>query len=108
MEVYAQAIERGFHRYFKKYGKQQLHLWMLVTHPEYRRQGAGTMLCRWGEEQAARKEHLHVTVMASPMGRTLYTHLGYEVIGQERAVVEGEDEWVDIDLMEIPKEKLLG
>lgn len=91
-------MSRGFDAFFSKYGKEQLHLWMLFTHPDFRRRGLGTMLCDWGQEEAEKKGWC-LTVMASPMGKLLYEHLGYRVVGSEIAQVHGEAEKVAIDCL---------
>lgn len=96
MKVYSKAISSGFAKYFATYGKEQLFLDMLVTHPNFRRRGAGTMLCNWGRDEAVRKGWT-LTVMASPMGRFLYEHLGYTLVGSEKVQADGEDEQFDID-----------
>ncbi|OTB09305.1 hypothetical protein M426DRAFT_315877 [Hypoxylon sp. CI-4A] len=44
MKAYAAASSHGFEKYFAKYGNKQLNLWMLITHPDFRRRGAATML----------------------------------------------------------------
>lgn len=98
METYTETMSRGFDKYFAKYGKEQAHLWMLFTHPDFRRRGFGTMLCNWGQKEAMKKGWV-LTVMASPMGRILYEYLGYKIVGSERVQVSGEDENVDIDCM---------
>lgn len=40
------------------------------------------------------------TVIASPMGQPLYEHLGCHLVGTEPIRVHGEDESVDIFMME--------
>ncbi|KAI1122725.1 acyl-CoA N-acyltransferase [Nemania abortiva] len=99
MRVYAAAISRGFKNYLARYGSEQLHLWMLMTHPDFRRRGAGTMLCNWGQDEAVKRGGWSLTVMASPLGRLLYEHLGYQFIGTETAQTDGEKEKVVIDSM---------
>ncbi|KAM5343251.1 hypothetical protein ACJ41O_014217 [Fusarium nematophilum] len=99
MRVYAAAVSRGFNNHFAKYGNHQVNLWMLVTHPNFRRRGAATMLCNWGQKEAIRTSRM-LTVMASPMGKALYRELGYEDVGAVTAQVEGEEEKVVIDILE--------
>lgn len=103
MRVYAEAMSRSFQSHFAKYGKEQLRLWMLFTHPDFRRRGAGTMLCNWGEEESEERGAWILTLEASPMGEALYKHLGYELVGTEKAQVDGEDELVNIYSMEKKK-----
>jgi len=69
---------------------------MLYTHPDFRRRGAGTMLCNWGQK-VAMKKGLDLTVQATPMGRLLYEHIGYRFLGSVKVQTEGEDESFDID-----------
>lgn len=73
---------------------------MLITHPDFRRRGAGSQLVKWGEEKLARRARCVLTVLASRMGKELYEHLGYGLVGFETARVDGEMEKVDIFAME--------
>lgn len=101
--AYKKAMASSFEEYFARYGQEQLHLWMLITHPNFRRRGAGTQLCNWGVEEAARRGGVILTVMASPMGKSLYEYLGYSLVGTVTAQVEGEEEKVDIFALEMPQ-----
>lgn len=89
---------RGVKKHFFKYLGRQYHLWLLVTHPDFRRRGAGSRLCNWAQEQAPRDWAL--TVMGSPMGRALYEYLGYKLVGTVTARVEDEEECVVIYALE--------
>lgn len=100
MKAYGEAMQRSYRNNFARYGRRQLRLWMLVVHPCYRRHGAGTLLCRWGEREARRKGRWMLTLEASPMGKLLYVHLGYKLIGTEKVQSKGEDEEVEIFSME--------
>jgi predicted GNAT family acetyltransferase len=71
---------------------------MLVTHPDFRRRGAGSMICSWGEKVASKKGWT-LTLFASPIGKFLYEHLGYKHVGSEQVQVDGEDEVISIDSM---------
>jgi len=42
--AFANATGEAFQKYFAKYAEKQIHLWLLVIHPDFRRHGAGTML----------------------------------------------------------------
>lgn len=103
MVAYGEAMTENFDKFFARYGEEQLHLWMLITHPNFRRRGAGTELCNWGVEEAARRGGWILTVMASPMGKNLYDHLGYNLVGYGTAQVDGEVEKVDIYALEMPQ-----
>jgi predicted acetyltransferase len=80
------------------FGRQQLYLGSVATHPDYQRRGAGTIQCRWGLD-LAEKEGLGVALFASIMGRPLYTHLGFETMAELTVQVEGEDEKVGVTAM---------
>jgi len=96
VRMYNDTLIRGFKKHFLKYGSRQMHLWLLITHPDWRRRGAGTMLCNWGLKESNKRGNWPLTVMASPMGKPFYEHLGYELRGTETARVKGEEEKVDI------------
>jgi predicted N-acetyltransferase YhbS len=104
MEVWARILTQGFDHYFAAYGKQQIHLWLLTTHPDFRRQGAGTRLCNWGLEEA-RKKGWMLTVVASAMGKSLYEHLGYKLVGTLKIQADGEDETFDEYCLEKKRQK---
>lgn len=93
-------MSHAFETYFRKYHQEQLHLWMLITHPDYRRRGAGSMLCNWGLKESSKRGGWNLTVMSSPMGQVLYQQLGYELLGTECARVRGESESVEIGILE--------
>lgn len=57
------------------------------------------MLMDWGLE-AARKKGWPVTVFASPMGRLLYAHLGFEDIATEFIQVDDEEDKLTFTVME--------
>lgn len=99
MRAYADTMSAGFARYFDSYGNEQLSLSWLITHPDFRRRGAGTMLCQWGEDEAMERGGWTLTVMASPLGTFLYEHLGYRIFGTVTAQVDGEQEKVDITVL---------
>ncbi|KAF2169436.1 hypothetical protein M409DRAFT_20656 [Zasmidium cellare ATCC 36951] len=46
--AFTEAAGESFRKYFAKYEEKQIHLWLLVTHPDYRPLGAGAMLTEWG------------------------------------------------------------
>jgi ribosomal protein S18 acetylase RimI-like enzyme len=79
-------------KYFTKYG-DNIRLYTLGTHPDYWRQGFGTTLCQWGMEMAA-DQGLVVLLVASIMGRNLYTKLNFTTLGEVVKQVPGEKERV--------------
>lgn len=95
MKEFARAVTVAFDRYFGKLGNRQVHLWLLATHPDFRRRGAGTMLCNWGMEKAKEKGH-PITVLASPMGKQLYMELGYRFLGSVHCQVDDEEELFEV------------
>jgi hypothetical protein len=92
MEVWARILTQGFDHYFAAYGKQQIHLWLLTTHPD------------WGLEEA-RKKGWMLTVIASAMGKSLYEHLGYKLVGTLKIQADGEDETFDEYCLEKKRQK---
>ncbi|KAH8682703.1 hypothetical protein BX600DRAFT_522179 [Xylariales sp. PMI_506] len=86
-------------RYFDKvYGNRQLNLLMLATHPEYRRQGAATMLMKWGMERAERND-VALSLFASPMGSLVYTKLGFKKLAVVHVQVADEEEFKELPAM---------
>ena len=81
-----------------RYGDEQLNLMILATHPDYRRQGAGSKLLKWGIEEAAAKK-VGITLFSSPMGLPLYRGLGFRQAGLVHVQVEGESEYVELPAM---------
>jgi hypothetical protein len=82
----------------RRYGRQQFQLQILATHPAFHRQGAATALCGWGLG-TARREGMAVSVFASPMGRLLYSRLGFMTLANVTIGVEGEKEYIDLTAM---------
>jgi ribosomal protein S18 acetylase RimI-like enzyme len=75
----------------EKFGENQLNLTVLCTHPEFRRRGAGTRLVEWGKFKAL-EAGMAVTLFSSPMGRKLYSKLGFTEVGDVKIQVPGEEE----------------
>lgn len=89
---YGRVYRDQFNDHFAAYGKQQVHLHLLATHPSFRSRGAGKQLCDWGLREAFKKGGWIVTVHATPMGKLLYENLGYKFVGYKTVQVEGEEE----------------
>jgi ribosomal protein S18 acetylase RimI-like enzyme len=81
------------HRYLAGFGSEQMHMYMLGTHPQHRRQGAGELLTRWGMDWAA-ADDVVVTLLAGGVGLPLYRHLGFEHLGRLEIQLQGEVEKV--------------
>lgn len=104
MKVYAETNSFAWDKYLAPYGDEQLNLWWLITHPDFRRRGAGTMLCNWGQTEAIKRGYI-LSVGAGPMGQSLYEHLGYSFLGSETVQVQGEEE--SLEIVEMVKRKLV-
>ncbi|SPJ82062.1 uncharacterized protein FTOL_09467 [Fusarium torulosum] len=98
MRTYIHDLTNGIKKYFRQFGKEQIGLGRLVTHPDFRRRGAASMICEWGQKEAC-KDGKSLGLLATPMGKPLYLSLGYKVIGKVVAQVEGEEERVEVDAM---------
>jgi GNAT superfamily N-acetyltransferase len=90
-QEFGNTLHRAIEKYFSLYGSKQYSLWLLATHPDFRRMGAGSLLTKWGLELAARESFV-ATVFASPMAETFYEHLGFQILGTVVVQVEGEEE----------------
>ncbi|CAD6591415.1 MAG: hypothetical protein ASARMPREDX12_005157 [Alectoria sarmentosa] len=66
-------------------GRHEAHwlLWLLGTHPNHERKGAGAQLIRWAFPQAD-AAGLRCYVDASKLGHPLYTKCGFEDVGEMR------------------------
>jgi GNAT superfamily N-acetyltransferase len=93
VEAYVQVASKRYkpHGGFSKWGGEQITLSVLTVLPDFRRQGVATMMIRWGINAASEKGWV-VTLCASPMGRLLYEHLKFVVIGTETIQVEDEED----------------
>ena len=99
MKAFKQTLATAQKRWFDNvYGDKRLHLKILRTHPDYQKRGAGTQHCRWGME-LARADGIPVTLFASPMGKRLYSHLGFLLLDTVTVQVEGEEEKLSIGVM---------
>jgi GNAT superfamily N-acetyltransferase len=86
------AITSAEKKYFGvEWGRKRLDVTDLVTDARYHRRGAGELLMRWGLEKAA-EHHVPITLTASPLGRLLYTKLGFQELGYVDCEVEGDHE----------------
>ncbi|KAI1374759.1 acyl-CoA N-acyltransferase [Hypoxylon crocopeplum] len=99
---FKRRMSEAFDSYFGQYGDGQIHLWLLATHPDFRCRGAGTRLCQWGLERAARQS-LHTTVLASPMGKRLYEELSFANCGSFFIQAGSEAEKLELWAMARPK-----
>lgn len=80
------------------WGNQQLHLQILGVHPDHWRRGIGSSLVRWGMDRAS-KENVPLTVLASSLGLSLYSRLGFRNLGSSFTQVPGEEVKVDTEAL---------
>ncbi|KAI5921283.1 acyl-CoA N-acyltransferase [Camillea tinctor] len=97
---YREAMSNAFSKNFLRHGNNQLNLLWLITIPKFRCQGAGSLICYWGQEEAKKRHKDFLTVMASPMGKNLYKDHGYGLIDTVMAQRKGEEEKVEVYIME--------
>ena len=107
--VFREAASKGKQTLFDDvYGPDQIHLQILGTHPDYMRRGCASALVDWGVA-VAKMDNLVVSLMASPMGSLLYTHLGFKHV--ERIVLrvpeEIEEVYIDAMVLEDAKQEKL-
>ncbi|KAL4780649.1 hypothetical protein BJX76DRAFT_37863 [Aspergillus varians] len=100
MDAFRDAAVETMDTYFNAlYGMKQIHLQILGTHPDYHRQGHARTLCEWGM-QKAREDDVALTLIASPMGKLLYTELGFRLAGSGVIEVPGDPETNSWDAMD--------
>ncbi|KAF2761731.1 hypothetical protein EJ05DRAFT_183075 [Pseudovirgaria hyperparasitica] len=99
MDAFDNATLKAKTEYFDHvYGDQQIHLRILGTHPDFQRCGAGSQHCRWGMN-LAHKHEVPVTILSSPLGQQLYTHLGFDHLAYFPVHVQGEEEQLSVGVM---------
>jgi len=91
-EYTKQSMRARKELFTSRYGERQLALRQMATLPEYWRRGAATALAKWGMEKA-RKAGVAIPMFASPMGKLLYTSLGFAQVGSFKVQVDGEEEF---------------
>ncbi|PMD45735.1 hypothetical protein L207DRAFT_420211 [Hyaloscypha variabilis F] len=96
MQQFRKTISKAKEEWFdNRFGESQMCLTTLATHPEYMRRGAGSALCEWGIRKAVAENLKAVTLFSSPMGKRLYTKLGFRQVGLVHTQVEGEEEFLE-------------
>lgn len=101
MAAFNNALRATKKCYFdSRYKSKQLHLRILVTHPDFQRR-AGSALCKWGMGYA-RERGEPVTLLSSPIGQKLYSYLGFDYFGTVTVQIAGEVERLAIGAMVYP------
>jgi predicted N-acetyltransferase YhbS len=99
IKAWVESMPKAKTKFFDMpFGEQYFQLQILATHPKFQRQGAGSALCAWGL-RISELTGLAVCVFASPMGRLLYSHLGFTKVGRVRIGAPGEMEHVVVAAM---------
>jgi len=99
MKAWTEAMCRAKAQIFDaQLGRNYFQLQILATRPEFQRQGAATELCLWGIE-AARCTGFAIAVFASPMGRVLYSHLGFKWCDNVRIRALGDEQEIEVAAM---------
>lgn len=98
-KAYNAAVTKAEEKYHDVlYGEQQIRLKLLATHPDYQGHGVASNLVTFG--MCLGRTHFKVlTVLAGPMGKTLYTKLGFYEHGVEEVHVEEEEDRVYVTAM---------
>ncbi|KAK4223618.1 putative N-acetyltransferase ycf52-like protein [Podospora fimiseda] len=91
----AEYKQKLFDSVYPEHRGGHVMLKILLCHPDYQKQGAGTALTKWGIDLAARLG-LCTTVFASPMGLNLYRKLGFKEIHKFKVQLPGDKEYLVI------------
>lgn len=92
------AVDAAKKKYFANLGPERIHLRVLAVRPDFQRRGAGAALCKRVIERA-REQKRSVTLIASPMGRPLYSSVGFSYEGTVTIQTEGEEEKLSVGAM---------
>ena len=99
MRAWKQILQEAKAQYFlSEYGSRQIQLQILATHPKYQRLGAGSRLVNEGIRFAEASSKA-ISVFASPMGRRLYSKLGFKTITSITVQAGDETEYVSVEAM---------
>jgi GNAT superfamily N-acetyltransferase len=93
-QLFIDAITAAEKHYLgPEWGNKRLELADCAADPKYHRRGAGKALLEYGLEKAG-EANVPITLTASPMGRHLYLHLGFQELGFFDCGEEGQEEKV--------------
>lgn len=74
--------------------RKHYYLEIIATRPEWQGKGAAGMLIRWGLERAD-QQGVECYLEASPVGKKVYEHFGFEEAGRLVVPVEGKEDFVE-------------
>jgi len=98
-KIFIDALTAAEKKHFgPELGDLRLVLADMIVDPKYHRRGAGKALMQYGM-QKAKEENLAITLTASPLGRLLYSSLGFKVLGYVECGLEEEEEKVGVHVM---------
>lgn len=97
-QAWSQTLGASRKLFDQQFGTNHFQLQLLATDPQFQRIGAGTALCGAGIETAERLK-MGISVFASPMGKRLYSRLGFQQLATVTVKVEGEDDFVSVAAM---------
>lgn len=99
MQAWNNILREAKTRHFERqYGSHQIQLQILATHPEFQRLGAGSRLVDEGIRLANASDKT-ISVFASPMGKRLYSSLGFIPIASIIVQAENDSEFVTVEAM---------
>ncbi|KIW04733.1 uncharacterized protein PV09_04464 [Verruconis gallopava] len=99
MQVWTKTTSLAKKRLFdRRYGLRYIQLQVLATAPQWHRKGAATALCTRGL-QLAKMLHSSVVVFASPMGKHVYSSLGFRQLAIVNVRADSDDDGVDLVAM---------
>jgi ribosomal protein S18 acetylase RimI-like enzyme len=87
---FVDAVIAAETKYFGPLGDIRLEAVDIVVHPKYHRRGIGKALMNWGMDLATEKK-VPITLTASPMGKLLYSYMGFKELGVVDCEVAGDD-----------------
>jgi predicted acetyltransferase len=91
MAAYRTSVTLAQERYFDRfYGRKQLSLAQLATHPDYFGHGAAAMSLEWGLA-LGEKQKWPITLFAGPKAYSLYSRFGFKTIVVVTTKVVDED-----------------
>jgi len=88
-----------YEKYFSHIGKDQIHLQILVTLPEFHRRGHGSSLCRWAMDLVDKDSLRDMSAIASSICHLLYGQLRFQAVGKLYIQVPGEAEKLTLEAM---------